>query len=59
VRDGNLITASGTAPLEFAYQIIGLLGVFAPDTLNFWYQLHKEKQPESFYQLMASLPAGK
>jgi len=58
VRDGNLITASGTAPLEFAYQIIELLGVFAPDTLNFWYQLHKEKQPESFYQLMASLPAG-
>jgi putative intracellular protease/amidase len=55
VRDGNLITAAGTAPLEFAYEIIGLLEVFEPDTLDFWYRLHKEKQPESFYQLMASL----
>ena len=57
VRDGNLITASGTAPLEFAYQILDLLEVFESDTLNFWYRLHKEKQPEYFYQLMASLPA--
>ena len=58
VRDGNLITAGGTAPLEFAYQIIELLGVFASDTLNFWYRLHKEKQPECFDQLMASLHKG-
>ena len=58
VRDGNLITASGNAPLEFAYQILDLLGVFESDTLNFWYRLNKEKQPEYFYQLMASLHAG-
>ena len=57
VRDRNLITAPGTAPLEFAYQIIDILGVFAPDTLHFWYRLQKEKQPEHFYQLMASLDA--
>ncbi|MBP2667156.1 MAG: putative amidohydrolase, ThiJ/PfpI family [Firmicutes bacterium] len=59
VRDGNLITASGTAPLEFAYQILELLGVFESDTLDFWYKLYKEKQPEYFFQLMESLNAGK
>ncbi len=55
VRDGNLITASGTAPLEFAYHILDRLDVFEPDTLTFWYKLNKEKQPEYFYQLMSSL----
>jgi putative intracellular protease/amidase len=59
VRDGNLITASGTAPLDFAYLILELLGVFESDTLNFWYRLHKEQRPEYFYQLMESLPTGK
>ena len=59
VRDGNLITASGTAPLEFAYHILELLGVFESDTLDFWYRLNKEKQPEYFYQLMESLNAEK
>ena len=56
VLDGNLITADGTAPLEFACRIIERLDVFSPATLDAWYLLHKEKQPQYYYALMASLP---
>ena len=56
VKDGDLITAAGTAPLEFAYQILERLEVFSPATLNAWYKLHKEKRPEYYTQLMESLP---
>lgn len=59
VLDGNLITAAVTAPLEFACRIFERLDVFAPATLAAWYGLHKEKRPEYYAQLMASLPKGK
>lgn len=39
VTDGNLITARGTAPLEFACAIFKKLDVFSPETLEAWYQL--------------------
>lgn len=55
VRDGDLITAAGTAPLEFARHIFERLDVFAPATLAAWYGLHKEKQPMYYERLMASL----
>jgi putative intracellular protease/amidase len=56
VANGDLITAAGTAPLEFARLIFERLDVFAPATLEAWYSLHKEKQPEYFYQMLESLP---
>jgi putative intracellular protease/amidase len=56
VKDGNLITAAGTAPLEFACRIFERLDVFSPATLDAWYMLHKEKQPEYYYALVESLP---
>ncbi len=56
VMDGNLITAAGTAPLEFACRIFERLDVFSPATLDAWYLLHKEKQPEYYDVLVASLP---
>jgi putative intracellular protease/amidase len=55
VIDGDLITAAGTAPLEFARHIFERLDVFSPATLAAWYGLHKEKQPMYYDQLMASL----
>ena len=33
VRDGNLITATGIAPLEFTFGVLKLLNVFGEDTL--------------------------
>ncbi|MEI5908608.1 type 1 glutamine amidotransferase family protein [Bacillus spongiae] len=55
VSDGNLITASGTAPLEFAMEVLKTMKVFAPDTLHSWYNLNKTHKPEYFFQLMNSL----
>lgn len=54
VTDGNLITASGLAPVEFAYHIIRRLDVMNPETLSAWYALFTTRKPEFFYQLMQS-----
>ena len=56
VTDADLITAAGTAPLEFACQILERMDVFSPATLAAWYKLHNEKRPEYFAELMESLP---
>jgi putative intracellular protease/amidase len=55
VADGNLITASGVAPLEFAYQIIKKLEVFLPQTLEAWYMLYRTREAKYFYALMESV----
>lgn len=55
VSDGNLITASGIAPLEFAVEVLRELDVVSPDALNSWYSLNKTHEPEYFFQLMNSL----
>lgn len=55
VAAGELVTASGVAPLEFTYELIKALGVFSSDTLEAWYQLYTDKSEESFYRLMNSL----
>jgi putative intracellular protease/amidase len=54
VTDGNLITASGLAPVEFAYHIFRQLDVMAPATLAAWYGLFTTRKPEFFYALMQS-----
>jgi putative intracellular protease/amidase len=41
IADGNLITASGTAPIDFAYQIFGTLQIYTDEALNAWYALFK------------------
>ncbi|CAJ37321.1 type 1 glutamine amidotransferase family protein [Methanocella arvoryzae] len=56
VCDGPLITASGVAPLEFAYETLKKLDLFAPATLDAWYRLFSTHEPEHFYALMGSLP---
>lgn len=55
VTGGDLITASGTAPLEFARQIFQRLGVFSENTLEAWYNLHTLKEPQYFMRLMQSV----
>ena len=55
VTDGNLITASGLAPVDFAYHIFRRLGVMNDDTLEAWFQLQTTRRPEYFYSLMQSL----
>jgi putative intracellular protease/amidase len=55
VTDGNLITATGLAPLEFAYEIFKTTGVMKPETLEAWYQLYITKEAKYFFILMESL----
>ncbi|MFC3747310.1 type 1 glutamine amidotransferase family protein [Paenibacillus sp. GCM10012306] len=55
VTDGNLITASGTAPLEFSVHVMKALGVFSSKTLNAWYSLHKTHESKYFFELMNSI----
>lgn len=56
--DGNLITASGIAPLEFAYHILKYLDVFSQTTLDAWYKLYTTHDPSYFFALLESLPAS-
>ena len=56
VTDGNLITARGLAPAEFAYHVFRSLDVMAPATLEAWHGLFTTRKPEYFFALMESLP---
>ena len=55
VTDNNLITASGIAPLEFAYAIIEKLNIMEKTTVEAWYNLYKTKEGKYFLELMESL----
>jgi putative intracellular protease/amidase len=51
LRDGDLITASGTAPLEFARLIFERLELYAPPVLDAWYALYKHGDASAFHAL--------
>lgn len=55
VTDGNLITAPGTAPLDFSAHVIKALDVFSPKTLDLWYNLNNTHESKYFYELMDSI----
>ena len=54
VTDGDLITASGTAPVDFAKHIFARLDVYEPGTLESWYKLYGHNDPAGFYELMSA-----
>ena len=55
VISGNLITASGVSPLEFAQRVLEYLDVFSPETLDAWYNLYRNKEARFYYALMESV----
>ncbi|MHB0879585.1 type 1 glutamine amidotransferase family protein [Paenibacillus sp. SEL1] len=55
VTDGKLITASGTAPLEFSVHVLKALSVFSSKTLEAWYSLNKTRASKYYYELMNSI----
>jgi putative intracellular protease/amidase len=55
VTDGNLITASGIAPLEFSLHVLKALDVFSAKTLDAWYNLYRTHKTEYFFELMDSI----
>jgi putative intracellular protease/amidase len=52
VTDGNVITASSTAPIEFAYQIFKKLDVYSNETLEAWFGLFKTGDAAYYGALM-------
>jgi putative intracellular protease/amidase len=51
IADGSLITASGIAPVDFAYQIFGTLQLYPEPSLNAWYALFKHGDASKFTAL--------
>jgi putative intracellular protease/amidase len=56
VTDGDVVTATGTAPVEFAREIFARLEVFAPDVLDIWYRLYGMQEAGALHELMSSAP---
>ncbi len=51
VTDGDLITATGTKPVDFARAVLARLGVYEPHVLDAWYALYGRNEAEGFYAL--------
>jgi putative intracellular protease/amidase len=58
VTDANLITASGLAPVDFAYQIFRLLDLYSEPALETWFALFKHGNPAMFYGLTSAANAA-
>lgn len=56
VTDGNLITASGVAPVAFAHAVLTHLAVMTPTALTAWHGLFTDHNPEHFHALMTAVP---
>jgi len=54
VTGKNVITASGLAPVDFAYEILKMLNLYSAATLDAWYALYKGGDPAKFYDLARS-----
>jgi putative intracellular protease/amidase len=52
--DRKLITASGIAPVDFAYEIFKMLGLYSEPALEAWYALFKSGDPSKYYQLVTA-----
>lgn len=53
VTDGDLITASGVAPVEFAKAIFELLAFYDRSTSEHWYSLYGEHDPAGYLGLIS------
>ncbi|MDR2579639.1 MAG: glutamine amidotransferase [Fibromonadaceae bacterium] len=53
--DNNLITATGLAPLEFAYEIFKKTDIMEKTAAEAWYNLYKTKESKYFFELMEAV----
>ena len=54
VTDGDVITASGIAPVDFARHIFCRLDLYAKPVLDAWYNLFKTGRREYFHELVGA-----
>jgi putative intracellular protease/amidase len=57
VTDRRVITAAGTAPVDFARAIFAELDMYEPGVLDAWYGLFSTGDAKYFYQLMQAVQA--
>lgn len=57
VTDDNVVTASGTAPVDFAQHIFRRLDLYPPAVLDAWYGLFKTGRREYFDALIQAISA--
>ncbi len=55
MSDQGVITAPGTAPLEFAHEIFKALNLYKAEVLKAWYELFKTSSPKAFAELMKTV----
>ncbi|MDP9869155.1 MULTISPECIES: type 1 glutamine amidotransferase family protein [Streptosporangium] len=53
VTDGDLITGTPTAPVDFAREIFAKLDLYTPQVLDAWYRLFAHNDASAFEALMA------
>jgi putative intracellular protease/amidase len=51
VTDGDLITATATAPVEFARHVLARLDLYEPAVLASWYKLYGLHDPAGYFEL--------
>jgi hypothetical protein len=51
ITDESMITASGTAPLEFSREIFRALGLYSAPALDAWYALFKFGDASRYFEL--------
>src|SRR5690606_9449739 len=51
--EGLVVTASGTAPFEFAREIFGVLGLYEPRILDAWYRVFHSQDAAAYAELEA------
>lgn len=52
VTSGNIITASGVAPISFAVEVFRELDLYSDFTLAAWRKIYEDHNPEGYYELM-------
>lgn len=54
VIDGDLVTATGVAPVHFARAVFERLDAHDPELIDSWFKLYADRDPAGFYELMAA-----
>jgi putative intracellular protease/amidase len=54
LTDGDLITGSGIAPVEFAREVLARLDLYEPSVLESWYKLYGLHDPEGYEELIGA-----
>jgi putative intracellular protease/amidase len=54
VIDGDVVTASGVAPVHFAQAIFTRLEAHRPERLDAWFKLYAERDPAAYHQLVSA-----